>query len=104
MTADVHIKDTGTTVRVSVKENGAVFDLSSATVTQFKIKRKDGSTFLVDATKPSGGSDGLLVYTSGSGDFTVKGIYSLQVYVENPVGKWHSESVQFEVGTTITVT
>lgn len=84
-----YVGDIGTQIVVDTGE-----DLSSATVTQIKIKPPSGSTMtktasVYETTK--------LLYTITTGDLATAGNYIVQAYVEMGGGKWHGDPAQFHV-------
>jgi hypothetical protein len=97
MTAEVHIGDTGTLVKATISNEGGVMDLTSASEKVFLFKKKTKEVIERTASYFTSGSDGILVYTSGSGDFDVKGMWELQVRVTLPSGRWHTDTQKFEV-------
>lgn len=101
--ADIREHDSGTLIRVTVTEDGIPVNISDATAKKIKFRRKDKTVFSVDADFETSGSDGILLYTSGSGTFNQSGEWRMQVYLETPAGKWHSDIQNFTVGEILTV-
>lgn len=101
--ADIRQNDSGTLVRITITEDGSAVNISDATVKRIKFRRKDKTTFQVDANFLTDGTDGVIVYTSGSADFNQPGEWRMQAYIETPTGKWHSEIQSFSVGEIIAV-
>jgi cellobiose phosphorylase len=92
-----HVLDIGTILVCTIREYGVVFDLSTATVTKFKIHRPDGSMLIVTALFLTTGVDGKLRYVTVANDFNMDGEYQIQAYIEMPLGKWHTDIASFVV-------
>lgn len=97
MTAEVHLNDEGTLIKATISNENGIMDLTSATTKKFLFRKKTKEVIEREAEFFTSGSDGILVYTSGSGDFDVKGKWDIQVYVELPSGKWHTDMQSFDV-------
>ena len=98
---DLHVGDIGTILRITIKEGAVAKDISTATVTEFHIKKKDGSMLTVPATWYTDGTDGKLQYVFVDGDVTVAGKWYAQPYLELPNWSGHTARVEFMVGTPI---
>jgi hypothetical protein len=98
MTCGIHEGDIGTQFRVTVQDcNGTAIDISAATTTTIIFKKPDGSTLSKAASFVTDGSDGLIQYTSASGDLNTVGSWKIQSFVVTPSGQWHSEFESFKV-------
>lgn len=88
----------GSLIEVTVTENGAVLDLSEATVTTIRFRKPDGSTidragiFTIES-----GADGKLQYTTVDGDIDQAGLWRLQALLTFPDGYWPSTPFAFEI-------
>lgn len=98
MAGQFRIRDIGSVIRVSVKENGAPFNASTATTKTLKLRRPDGTVTTKTMTFETSGVDGVLVYTTLLNDLDQAGPWTGQVYLELPTGKWHTEPFNFSVG------
>lgn len=101
--ATVHLGDVGTLLRVTITENGTAVDISAATTKQIKFQKKNRETFVRDASFYTDGSDGMITYTFQAGELDVKGVWTIQAYVELPNGKWHSTKEEFTVDPNIVI-
>lgn len=76
---------TGLLIKVTVKEDGAAVNLSSASVKKLKFRSPGGTVFEKDAGFFTNGSDGILTYTT-EGLFLASGqkdeAWDIQAYVE----------------------
>ena len=98
MSGTIHVGDIGTVIEVTVKdEDGAIVNLSTATVKQFIFDKPDGVNVTKTAVFSTDGVDGKLRYTLIADDVLLHGDWQLQVYIENPSGKWHSDTQTFSV-------
>jgi len=100
MTSEIHIGDVNTKFIVTVVDNEIPVNLSTATVKKIRFKNPvqfGGITYVQDMAFYTNGSDGILTYTVTLSDFTVAGLWSFQVYVEMPTGKWYSSAHGFKV-------
>lgn len=94
---EIHAGDIGTIFEVTVMDGTEVVDISTATVKQFLFDAPGQATVTKDAAFVTDGADGKLRYTTVSGDLAYTGIWRLQVYIEMPTGKWHSDIASFTV-------
>ena len=98
MSGTIHVGDIGTVIEVTVKdEDDAIVNLSTATVKQFIFDKPDGVNVTKDAAFSTTGVDGKLRYTLVANDILLHGDWNLQIYIENPSGKWHSDVKTFSV-------
>lgn len=82
MSSEIHALDYGTELRVTVKDDAdVVVDISSATTTEFLIRRPDGILLTVNADFYTDGTDGVLTYTTVDGDTDIAGTYKFQAKI-----------------------
>jgi hypothetical protein len=81
MSSEIHALDYGTELRITVKDDGVVVDISAATVTDFLIRKPDGSLLTVAADFYTDGTDGVLTYTTVEGDTDTVGLYKFQAKI-----------------------
>lgn len=93
------VGDIGTNIKITVMNDGAVFNISSATDLQMVFKKPTSTTCTtVDATLFTDGTDGIMVYTTPDEDFLdVDGIWDVQGVVTLPTGTWHTKPSKFRV-------
>lgn len=77
---EVHLNNIGTTFRTTVKDDDEVVNLASATTKQIIFLKPDGTRVAKDASFYTDGTDGIIQYTTVSGDLNVAGIWRIQVY------------------------
>lgn len=98
MAADeIHKNDVGVKFLVTVKDGSSVIDLSTATVIQLLFFKPSEAIVTKTAILNTTGTDGKMYYTSVAGDLNEEGTWSLQGYLENPAGSWHTDIVTFDV-------
>jgi hypothetical protein len=96
--ADIHQGDVGTSFRATVTdETGAVLDVSTATLIQFRFLLPDLTTLHVSGGPVSTGSDGRVEYVTTDGDLGQAGRWQVQVYIEYHGGKVFTDVVKFKV-------
>lgn len=101
ITPDLHLNDIGTLILITIKEGSSAVDISTATVMEFDFKKKDGTTFTVDAEFYTDGTDGVMKYVTVADDIDQVGKWSVQPYLELPNWQGHTQKVDFRVGDLI---
>jgi hypothetical protein len=99
--ASVHYGDVGTVFQLVLTRDGAVFDISTASVKQLKFRFNDNQLKVKTASFTTNGTDGKLQYTTIAGDLDCLGSLSIQAYVEVSGGKWSSDAVGTEVAANL---
>ena len=94
---DITVGDIGTIVRMTIKELGSVVDLSSATTKQLVFKKPSGTTVTKTAAFLTDGTDGIIEYTTQSGDIDVAGNWKVQANLVLTSWTGHTEAVSFRV-------
>lgn len=92
----------GLLIKVTLKEDGAAINASTASVKKIKFRSPSGTVQERDASFFTNGSDGIITYTTVLDDIVVSGtrneIWSIQAYVELASGfKSHTFIDKFEV-------
>ena len=102
MTDEIHLNDVGTVFKITIKDqDGSVVDVSSASVKQIWLGKPKGGKLTKTAEFDTDGTDGVIKYTSISGDLNVTGTWEIQAHVTTPAGTWHSTIDTFEVKNNI---
>ena len=94
--------DVGSVISVTVKENGVVFNASAATVKTLRLKKPNETVITKTAVFETDGSNGVLIYTTVAGDLNENGMWTGQLYLEFPTGKWSTDVFTFVVGNILT--
>jgi hypothetical protein len=100
MAAEFHVQDTGIHLRVIVTdEQGGVVPLNGGNVLSVDIVlgKPDETTITRTATFETDGSDGVVYYDTLTGDLDQDGKWSLQAYVNQNDGVFHSDITTFKV-------
>jgi len=95
---EIHKSDIGTLFKVTIKDGDTAVDISSASVTKQIVFRKPSGTLLTKAASFfTDGTDGILTYTSISGDLNEIGSWKLQAYVVLGSNEFRSDLASFKV-------
>lgn len=98
MAAEIHVGDIGTQFKVTITDSSNVArDISDATTKQLILKAPSASKKTKNAGFFTDGSDGIILYTTVSGDLDECGTWKIQGYVITPSGEWHTEYESFRV-------
>ena len=93
----IHLGDIGTVFQLVLTRDGAVFDISGATVKQLHFRDTDYTIKVKTASFTTDGTDGKLQYTTVAGDLDCVGPLNVQAFVTVPSGSWFSDIVTVEV-------
>jgi hypothetical protein len=92
---EIHKGDIGTVFKATVLDSaGAVVNISAATLLQFTFYRADKTKLIVTPVFTTNGTDGLIQYTSVSGDINSAGQWKLQGYVETDANHHYYSDIQ----------
>ena len=75
---NIFVGDIGTVFEATIKENGVVVDVSTATTKELLFLRPDDSTITATAQFTTDGTDGKIQYTTQAGDITIPGVWKWQ--------------------------
>ena len=64
MATELHAGDVGATLRVTLTDDGKVFDIASATTKDFILGRPNHTSFTVSAVFTTDGTDGVLEFVT----------------------------------------
>ena len=95
--ADIFVGDTPILERVITDQDGAIVDVSTASLKQIILGRPNGGGSLTKtATFTTNGVDGKIRYQIVS-ELDVPGIWQWEGYVEIGIQKYHTDFLEFEV-------
>lgn len=94
---EVHVGDIGTEFRCTIQDCPSSLDLSSATTKQIKFKKPSGERLVKNASFYTDGSDGIIKYTTVSGDIDECGRWQLQGFVVLGDSQYHTDVKFFRV-------
>jgi|TARA_R100000008_G_scaffold76973_1_gene57146 hypothetical protein len=97
MASQIHVNDIGTQLIGTVKDSGAIVDISSASSITMIIKKPDQTTSTKTASFNSDGSDGKMKYVTVSGDLDQAGNYKIQGKVVIGSATYYSSISTFKV-------
>lgn len=98
----VFVGDVGTVFKATIKDNGVVVDLSSATLKEIIFKKPDGSRLTKTALFYTDGTDGIIVYTAVAGDLDLAGMWQWQARITvTSGGPFSTEVKDFRVVSTL---
>lgn len=101
MAGQIHKLDIGTTIRVTIKENGNPLDISAATTKTFKFRKPSGAVVTKAAVFTTSGADGNLEYTTIVDDLDETGSWLGQVFLGFTGGQWHTDFFRFHVADNV---
>jgi len=94
----IQVNDIGTVIVQTILDaNGAVLNISTASVKQLIFRSPIGIKKTKTASFSTNGADGKIQYTSISGDFDIGGVWYYQGSVVMPSGTWKTNVDSFEV-------
>jgi hypothetical protein len=92
----IHVNDSGIQLKVTVYDCGTVVNVSGATNT-ISIRKPNGTKTDYAASLLTDGTDGVIYYTTVSGDLDITGTYKIQATVQTSQGVYHSSVGSFRV-------
>jgi len=101
MAATAHVGDIGLVFEVTIKDGTSAINISDATTKDLIFSRPDGTKVTVSAVFKTTGADGIIKYTTVSGDLSVAGTYGLQAHIIRPSGNWKTDKGRFPVDSNI---
>ncbi len=97
MSSEIHVNDIGTEFRITIKDDGVVVNLTTASLLQIIFEKPDGSILTVSAAFYTDGSDGIIKYNAVSGDLDQAGLYKIQANIEIGSSRYKSSHSSFKV-------
>lgn len=94
---EIHVGDIGTRFIVTVKDGDDIIDISSATTKNLIFRKPDGTLLTKAASFYTDGTDGILTYSTVSGDLEDDGFWKLQGYLVITGGTWYTDIHDFNV-------
>lgn len=95
--SDLHVGDIGTTLTITVEEDGVAVDLSTSTAKSIRFQKPSGDTAAVTPAFGSDGSDGILEYEFVDGDLDEAGTWEMQVIMTFGTDVWSTTKSTFRV-------
>jgi hypothetical protein len=98
----VHNGDIGTIFRLTITDTaGTAIDVSTAVTKYIYFQEPDGTKIQKTAAFYTNGTDGIIQYTTVSGDIDLVGTWMVQGYIETSLGKFWTEKDSFKVYSTL---
>lgn len=94
---DIRVGDIGVTFKVTISDCGTAVDISSASTKQILLYKPDGSLLTKSASFFTDGTDGILTYSTISGDVDVAGFWRIEAHVIIGSSEYYSEIERFRV-------
>jgi hypothetical protein len=94
---EIHFGDIGTILESTIKNINSPVDISSATTKNILLQKPSGAILTKAGNFTTDGTDGLLDYTTISGDLDESGVWQIQAHVILGSGDWHSDIKNFSV-------
>ena len=82
---------------ITVKDNGSVVDISSASSLTIFIKKPNGTILTRTGTLETDGTDGKMYYIVVAGDLDAAGVYKIQGRVVLTSGTFSTSTANFKV-------
>lgn len=82
MASEIHVGDIGTVFRVTIKDGADIVDVSNVDSKLLFFQKPDGTLLTKEATLYSDGLDGIIEYTTQSGDLDQAGTWQIQAKIE----------------------
>ena len=95
--AEVHKSDIGTLFKVTVQDGTTAVDVSTATTKQLLFKKPDGTVLTKTAGFFTDGTEGIITYSSISGDLNLIGLWTIQAFIIISAKEFHSDIARFRV-------
>jgi hypothetical protein len=102
--SELHVGDIGTIMHFTIKEAGVAVQLFGATVKNLLLEKKDKTVITRAMAFHSTVDDGVLTYTTTTGDLDQAGKWNAQIYLELPSWKGHTSKAAMTVYQPLVVT
>jgi hypothetical protein len=96
-TEEIHVGDIGTVFKITFKDGTSIIDISGATTKNIIFCKPDGTKATKAGTFTTDGTDGILQYTTVTGDLNIQGVWKIQGFITTTSGSWYSSIGYFEV-------
>lgn len=97
MPSYIHEGDIGTKLLITVKDDGEVVDISSASSLSIFIKRPDGVMLTRTGVLETDGTDGQMYYITVANDLNDAGVYKIQGLINFISGNFYTSTATFKV-------
>lgn len=97
MASEIHVNDIGTRFLATIKDDGVVVDISTASSITMIFKKPDDEVVNKVGTLLNDGQDGQVYYDTLAGDLDEAGLYKLQAKVVLTAGTYYTDIYSFKV-------
>ena len=94
---DIRVADIGVTFKITITDCDTAVDISTASTKQIWLYKPDGTVLTKTASFFTDGTDGIITYTTVSGDIDIAGFWRIEAYVVMGTSEYHSEIERFRV-------
>lgn len=94
---DIRVGDVGIAFKVTISDCETIVDISSASTKQILLYKPDGTVLTKTASFFTDGTDGILTYSTISGDIDLAGFWRIEAYVVLGASQYYSEIARFRV-------
>ncbi len=94
---EIHVDDIGTAFEVTLTDCDGIVDLTGITTITYRFTDPAGQKTDKTGVLLTDGTDGIVVYTTISGDLHTAGNWKFQVFIVLPSGEWSSSVQKFKV-------
>lgn len=99
---EIHEGDIGTIFTINLTDCDVAVDLTGHTSLQIIFAKPDGTSVTKTASDSGTPTDGIITYTTISGDLDQDGVWRIQAKVTIPAGTFSSDIEKFRVYPNIT--
>jgi hypothetical protein len=93
---EIHKNDIGTEFRITILEDAVAVNVSSST-NYIRFSKPDNTVVIESGSLYTDGTDGIIKYTSVSGDLDTVGTWKLQAFIDFGATEFYSDISTFKV-------
>jgi hypothetical protein len=93
---EIHKNDVGTEFRITILEDAAAVNVAAST-NYIKFSKPDNTVVTQSGSLYTDGTDGIIKYTSVSGDLDTVGTWKLQAFIDFGATEFYSDISTFKV-------
>lgn len=97
MASEIHAGDIGTIFRITIKDGDSIVDVSSVDSKTIYLQKPDSSTLTKAASYYTDGTDGIIQYTTESGDLDQVGTWQIQARIDFGTDVFNTNIDKFKV-------
>lgn len=97
MASEIHAGDIGTIFRITIKDGDSIVDVSNVDSKIVYLQKPDSSTLTKAASYYTDGTDGIIQYTTESGDLDQVGTWQIQARIDFGTDVFNTNIDKFKV-------